>query len=921
MAAKSKAGGAGGASKAKKTTKSNAKPKVSKQQLEDLVLDSDTGARRPENKIIAGLLIWTAFAWSVFQLYIASPLMYKLPLWLEEVGIDAPWLVVNDTLARPIHLAFAMVLAYLAYPAFKNSPRLRIPVADWLLAGLALCATLYLVVFYEELSSRAGAYIENDIIIALVGLAVLLEATRRSLGPPLLIIASVFLLYTYFGSYEFIPDLIRHKGQSLNKIAGHQWLTTEGVFGIALGVSTSFVFLFVLFGSLLDKAGAGNYFIKLAFSLLGHLRGGPAKAAVLASGMTGLISGSSIANTVTTGTFTIPLMKRVGFKGSKAGAVEVAASVNGQIMPPVMGAAAFLMVEYVSIPYTEVIKHAFLPALISYIALIYMVHLEAMKSGMQGLPKPTVAKALYHRLLGYGIVISSLCILSAIVFTLLSDQTCFMGNEVDGLSMCINGLNHYAGSATPYIVAGLLLIAYLMLLKRSCGVPDLKRDDPNEPIKELPETGPTMQSGLHYILPIVVLIWCLMVERLSPGLSAFWASILMIFILATQKPLKVFFRDGGKAEQYKKAWKEGISDLFDGMVFGARNMIGIGVATAAAGIIVGTVSLTGIGQVLTEIVEAVAGGSLILILLLTAVICLILGMGLPTTANYIVVATLMAQVVQELGAQNGLFVPLIAIHLFVFYFGIMADVTPPVGLASFAAAAISGADPIRTGIQAFMYSLRTAVLPFFFIFNTELIMVGVDSIWHALFIFVYATIAILVFSASIQGYFFVKNKFYESVGLILVAVTLFVPQIWINALFPAYQEEDAKTIVEQLSNLPEGQELKLEAEGLNLYDEPVSFQTYIRSDGSGNGAAMLEEYGLMLDLNGDEILASDVVFNSAAEKAGFDFDYKITSVATPQEQPNARLTYIPAVLLLAFIVFVQLGRRRLQEPYNRANLA
>ena len=360
---------------------------ASEQELQELVAQTDTGARAPGG-LAEKIILTVAAAWSLFQLWIASPLPFM-------IGLG----VFNDTEARSIHLAFAIFLAFLAYPALKSSPRNYIPIQDWIMALVGAFCAAYLYLFYESISDRPGAPITQDIIVACIGMVLLLEATRRALGPPLMTVALVFLVYTFAGPY--MPSLIAHKGESLASVVNHQWITTEGVFGIALGVSTSFVFLFVLFGALLDKAGAGNYFIQVAFSLLGHYRGGPAKAAVVSSGMTGLISGSSIANVVTTGTFTIPMMKRVGFTSEKAGAVEVASSVNGQIMPPVMGAAAFLMVEYVGISYFEVVKHAFLPALISYIALVYIVHLEAMKANMEGLPRAVAPKPWVQRILGF----------------------------------------------------------------------------------------------------------------------------------------------------------------------------------------------------------------------------------------------------------------------------------------------------------------------------------------------------------------------------------------------------------------------------------------------------------------------------------------------------------------------------------------
>ncbi|MEY8843259.1 TRAP transporter permease, partial [Cribrihabitans sp. XS_ASV171] len=566
--------------------------------------------------------------------------------------------------------------------------------------------------------------------------------------------------YVFFGASEFVPDVIRWKGADIQRAMEQMWITTEGVFGIALGVSTKFVFLFVLFGALLDKAGAGNYFIKMAFGALGHLRGGPAKAAVVGSAATGLISGSSIANVVTTGTFTIPLMKRVGFTSEQAGSVEVASSVNGQIMPPVMGAAAFLMVEYVGISYVEVITHAFLPAAISYIALVYIVHLEAVKRNM-----PTLGNREVHL---------ARTILGMFGFFAVFAGLCY------GSQFPVQAITSVAPSASGLILSAVVVVIYLVLLRMAASVPDLEPDDPNDPDVELPDIGKIYKAGLHFLLPIVVLVYFLMIEQKSPGLSAFWATALLFVILVTQRPLKSIFRGENDTAN---AFMAGIRDLWEGLIAGARNMIGIALATATAGVIVGTVTLTGVGQVMADLVEFLSGGNLILMLIMVGLLSLVLGMGLPTTANYIVVSSLMAGVVVELGAQSGLVVPLIAVHLFVFYFGIMADVTPPVGLASFAAAAVSGGDAIRTGFTAFFYSLRTVALPFVFIFNTDLLLIDVGWV-QGIIVAVTATIAILVFTAGTMGYFLTRNRIYESVALIAVAFTLFRPDYFMDRIAP-----------------------------------------------------------------------------------------------------------------------------------------
>ncbi|MCB1970772.1 MAG: TRAP transporter permease, partial [Geminicoccaceae bacterium] len=531
--------------------------------LEEMVAQSDTGARNPGG-VAARIILGVALFWSLFQLWIASPIPFML-------GFG----VFNDTEARSIHLALALFLAFTAYPAFARSPRDHVPVADWIFAVVGAFCAAYLYLFYNSIADRVGAPATQDYVVAVIGMLLLLEATRRSLGPPLMIIAIVFLAYTFLGPY--MPEIIAHKGNTLGEVVNHQWITTEGVFGIALGVSTSFVFLFVLFGSLLDKGGAGNYFIQVAFSLMGHMRGGPAKAAVVSSAMTGLISGSSIANVVTTGTFTIPLMKRVGFSPEKAGAVEVASSVNGQIMPPVMGAAAFLMVEYVGIPYFEVVKHAFVPALISYIALVYIVHLEAMKAGMEGLPRSYTPGPWTRRLmmLLFGIVV--LCGLSLAVY------------------YGIGWVRPAFGDSAPWIIAAAVVVVYVALVAFAARQPELRMDDPNAPVTSLPLPGPTIKAGLHYLLPVIVLIWALMVERLSPGLSAFYGAVFMIFILLTQRPLFALL---ARREPMGSALKGGFTDMVDGLIAGARNMIGIGIATATAGIIVGVVSQTGVGSAL-----------------------------------------------------------------------------------------------------------------------------------------------------------------------------------------------------------------------------------------------------------------------------------------------------------------------------------
>jgi TRAP transporter 4TM/12TM fusion protein len=839
-----------------------------------LAADNDTGGRNPR-PAVKKLLLGIALAWSLFQLWIASPLPFA-------IGIG----VFNDTQSRAIHLAFAVFLAYMAYPALKSSPRDRVPLLDWVFALVGAFCASYLFFFYRELSTRPGQPTTQDLVVAVTGIVLLLEATRRALGLPMVIVAIVFLIYTFGGPH--MPDLIAHKGASLNRAMSHQWLTTEGVFGVALGVSSGFIFLFVLFGSLLDRAGAGNYFIKSAFALLGHMRGGPAKAAVVSSAATGIISGSSIANVVTTGTFTIPLMKRVGYRPDQAGAVEVSSSVNGQIMPPVMGAAAFLMVEYVGIPYAQVMKHAFLPAIISYIALFYIVHLEALKAGLQGLPRRSQAGPM-QRLAGLASTVAGFFVLAGAVY------------------YGIGWIKTALPAAAIYVVGLGVLAAYVGLMWLGSRQPPLTLDDPNAPVFELPETAPTLKSGLHYLLSVVVLIWCLMVEQMSPALSAFWATMFMVFVMLTQRPLMALLRGQG---DLGAAVLVGAKDLVAGLEAGARNMIGIGVATAAAGIIVGTVSLTGIGLVMTEVVELLSGGNLMLMLVLVAVISLILGMGLPTTANYIVVSTLMAPVVVELGAQNGLLVPLIAVHLFVFYFGLMADVTPPVGLASFAAAAIARSDPIKTGVTAFYYSMRTAILPFLFIFNTQLLMIGIAGPWHLALTIVSATVAMLVFAAATQGYFLTRTRWYETIALLLITFTLFRPGYWWDMLYPPFDERPPSELMALVEKAPKDERKRIFVEGLNLGGKEVRKGVLLPLGDTGPARERLRKIGLTVMTLGDEVQVAAVQFGSTAEKLGLEQGFKVVSIEVPAERPSKEWAFIPALLLLLGVVLLQ--RRRMK---------
>lgn len=860
------------------------------QTAQEIVASVESGGRQLTGwpfKIVLAI----AFSWSVFQLYIASAIPFFLS---EHLGLK---LVFNNQEARQIHLAFALVLAMLSFPLFKGSSKTSVPIYDYALACIGAVVCLYLFFNKQAIADRAGLPTTTDLVISASGLVLLAIAVFRSLGLPLVIVASVFVAYVFFGHSDVLPEVVQWKGASLGKALWHYWMQTEGVFGVALGVAASMIFLFVLFGALLEKAGAGNYFIQLAFASLGHLRGGPAKAAVVASAASGLYSGSSIANVVTTGTFTIPLMKRTGFSAERAGAVEVASSTNGQLTPPVMGAAAFLISEFTGVSYPELVKHALLPALVSYIALLYIVHLEALKLDLKGLTKAPNDKPILRQVIGFLTGFLGMTALAAVVYY--------------GLDWINEFLPAAGGIARP----ALILVAYLFLIQIAARANDLSQDFLVDEKTPLPKPKDVAVTGLYFLLPIVVLIWNILVERLSPSLSAYWATVTMIFIVVTQHSLKRLFRSQG---HIVPGLKQGARDFFDGMVAGAQNMIGIGVATGAAGIIIGTVSLTGAHQVIGEFVEFLSGGNLVLMLFLVAIMSLILGMGLPTTANYIVVSSLMAPVIVSVGAQSGLIVPLVAVHLFVFYFGILADDTPPVGLAAFAAAAISQGDPIRTGIQGFTYDIRTALLPFLFIFNTELLLIDV-TFSKAVFVFIIATIAMMLFAAATQGYFLAKSKLWETAALLLIALTLFRPGYWLDQVSPPTQSIERAQVIQDLGQYPQAQTVYAKVTGPDFDnpDESASLTIMLDLPQGDDTETRLDAAGLTVDDPDIVSLLEPFVGTPFFEQfQQFDFysdqPVIIERIDVPVDRIAKEIFYFPALLLLLLVVMSQ--RRRQTKP-------
>ncbi len=632
----------------------------------EAIMAEETGGRKPAARWLRVLLFCLALAWSLFQ------------LWAVESGALDPQKL------GAVHLAFGLALAFLAFPR-KGGRTDAISPTDWLLAALGAVGAGYIVWDYVALTAlQGGMPIRRDVWIGSMLLIVLATAAVRVVGWALPVIAALMVLYGLVGPAGLIhlqpPEVLYlHNGYDWPQIIQQLYITSEGVWGTPIQVSATFVFLFVLFGALLERAGAGQYFVTLAYSALGGFRGGPAKAAVVGSMLDGVISGSSTANVVTVGTFTIPLMKRIGYPAVKAGAIECASSVNGQLMPPVMGAAAFIMANFINVPYSAIVVHALLPALLTYLGLLFVVHIEAVKLGLKGTPRA-----------------------------------------------------------------------------------------------ELPPFWATFRSGLHFLAIVGYLLYELLVARLTPERSALHAIYVLAVLLIGQACWRAL-RAQRRLPALLTGFRIGLTDVISALEQGGRNMVMIAVATAAAGVIVGMVTMTNLGYGLTEIIGTLSGHNIWLVLIFSALASLVLGMGLPTTANYIVMASLVAPVIVKLAAEQHLAVPLISVHLFVFFFGILADDTPPVGLASFAAAAIARADPVKIGVQAFIYDLRTAILPFFFFFNPKLLLIGMTGVVDLVWTVGTAAIGMYAFVAATQGHIRVRLGWVERALLLSAALLLIHP--------------------------------------------------------------------------------------------------------------------------------------------------
>jgi len=637
--------------------------------------DKETGNLRNLGGLLAKTVFVLAVSMSLFHLYTAG---FGILLAMKQ---------------RAVHLTLALVLAFALYPARKNGPKNRIPAYDFLLIALSSIVGTYILFNYQTLVLRAGKLTQTDLILGGLAILLVLEATRRSIGPELPTVAALFLLYAYFGPY--LPGLLAHRGFSPNLIINQMYLTTEGIFGTPIGVSATFVFLFILFGAFLEKTGVGKFFIDLAYSATGGTRGGPAKTAVLASGLMGSISGSSVANVVTTGSFTIPLMKSVGYRPHFAGAVEAAASTGGQIMPPVMGAAAFIMSEFTGIPYSKIIISAAIPAILYYLAVGIMVDIEAVKTGLRGVPRNELPDA--RRILRENIYM--LIPVIAIIYFLLKGFTPLY-SAFYGILLAI--MVSLPLTYIPFFAVGFFLLQKLPL--------------------------PTVILGSSVLAGTIILL-----KKLRP-----------------------------QAKNMTGA------DFLDALNSGARGAVGVACACACAGLIVGVVTLTGLGLKLAALIVSLAQGQLILTLFFTMIASIILGMGLPTTAKYIVLATMAVPALLKLN------VPLMAAHLFILYFGVIADITPPVALAAYAGAGLAGANSMRTGWTAVKLALAGFLIPYIFCYSPDLLLLD-TTVPQALLAFTSACLGIWALASSVQNFLITRTNLLERGLLFAAALSLIKP--------------------------------------------------------------------------------------------------------------------------------------------------
>ncbi|MGE8683404.1 MAG: TRAP transporter permease [Acinetobacter sp.] len=613
--------------------------------------DRESVTRSPSSKSVAWFIAAIAIFYSVFHLFITFNPQPEL-------------------IQRSAHVAIGLVLVFLLYPARQSSSRQRIPWLDWLLALASLATFLYIWKEYQAImTTRGGIPNTLDIVFAILAVVLVVEGARRVMGWMLPILGLIFLSYPFFSHYDWVPDRLLTRPYSISDIFGQMYLKTEGLYSSAIGASVTFIFLFILFGAFLAKSGMGKLFNDLAMALAGHKQGGPAKVAVISSGFMGSINGTAVANVVGTGSFTIPLMKKIGYHKNFAGAVEASASVGGQILPPVMGASAFIMAETTGVSYGTIALAATLPALLYYLGVIAQVHFRAGRDNLKGVPKA-----------------------------------------------------------------------------------------------DLPRVKDVLKARGHLLIPIVALVFFLF-QSIPVSYAAVYTIALTVVVAS-----------------FRKSTRMGFKDILDALADGAKQSLSVMTACALVGIIIGVVSLTSFGSVMTSSIMSIGAGSLFLTLFFTMIASMILGMGLPSIPAYIITATMAAPALANFD------IPTLVAHMFVFYFGLFANITPPVALAAFAGAGIAGGDPMRTGFQALKLSLAGFIVPFLFVYNPAMLMIDTANVavnarefafpaWTTIVSIVFTSVVgILALGAAVEGYFKIGMNWFWRVFLGVGALCLIIPE-------------------------------------------------------------------------------------------------------------------------------------------------
>ena len=720
--------------------------------------------RESATRHLAGWLTWAvriiAIAFAVFQLYTA-------------IRGERP-----PQIQRVVHLGFVLALTYLLYPPTAKG-RDKFSWFDLLLAIAGAGVAAYYIFNYHDLMLRAGAYTPLDMAVGAVAILLVLEAARRVVGLPIVIILCVCLTYAYFG--KRMPGFLRHRGASFERLTTHMFFTTEGILGIPLGVSSTFIFLFIMFGAFLEKTGIGRFFIDLGNAVAGKQRGGPAKVAVFTSALEGTVSGSSVANTVGSGSFTIPMMKSLGYRPEFAGAVEAAASTGGQIMPPIMGAAAFLMAEFLNIPYVQIAKAAIIPAILYFTGIWIGVDLEAAKSGLRGLPKelvPSFWRVMRERgqlilpIVGmifflttgrtptkaalYGIVLAVLAGVLKKEVAAADAQDRSEYTQFDRVTGIIVAFLAGAFALREFLtiplwhamlLAALPPVVYHGALRLAAGGDPAKRGG----------IFARLAGLAQLILPAVGAVYMLAMGAGTQATIVYAVGMFFLSQALTGEP------------------QVSLKGLFGVLEQGARGAVGVAVACAGAGIIAGTVTLTGIGLKLATGLVDLSGGIVLLTLFFTMITSIILGMGVPTTANYIITSTIAAPALAAL-AINGVPIAPIAAHMFVFYFGIVADITPPVALAAFAGAGIAKADPYKTGIDATKLAIAAFLVPYFFVYSPDLLLLN-PSWGHTLRVAIGSFVGMIAIGAGVAGWLRTYSPWWERIMFIAAGLLLIDPSI------------------------------------------------------------------------------------------------------------------------------------------------